>query len=355
MSAVIPVYNEEHNLEPLYQELKSVLVEQGLSYEIIFVDDGSTDGSFQVLRGLNERDPRVKVIQFRRNFGQTAAFSAGFNFAHGEIIVTLDADGQNDPADIPRLLAKLNEGDYDFVNGWRVDRKESLLRRAVSKSANLIISRSSRITIHDRGCSLKAFRRDLVENMRLYGQLHRFLPEIASVVGARVAEIPVKDRARRSGVSKYGSLSRTPRVILDLVTVVFLLQLLHQPNAVLRLYRPGQHRSGRVDRRLVGGNQDLLRPGRGLGGFPRLPDRQPPAAALCRAAGPGGGAVFHDGPAGGDDHAHLLRGPEQADLFYPARVGVKCYEQSVLNDMAGLGRSAWAGEGEMERADHRRR
>ncbi len=229
VSAVIPVYNEEHNLEPLYQELKSVLVEQGLSYEIIFVDDGSTDGSFQVLRGLNEGDPRVKVIQFRRNFGQTAAFSAGFNFARGEIIVTLDADGQNDPADIPRLLAKLNEGDYDFVNGWRVDRKESLLRRAVSKSANLIISRSSRITIHDRGCSLKAFRRDLVENMRLYGQLHRFLPEIASVVGARVAEIPVKDRARRSGVSKYGSLSRTPRVILDLVTVVFLLSYFTSP------------------------------------------------------------------------------------------------------------------------------
>ena len=229
VSAVIPVYNEESNLEPLYRELVPVLRGEGLSYEIVFVDDGSADGSYRVLQELHRQDPRVKVIQFRRNFGQTAAFSAGFNHARGEIIVTLDADGQNDPADIPLLLAKLNEGDYDFVNGWRVDRKESLLRRVVSRTANLIISRSSRITIHDRGCSLKAFRRDLVENMRLYGQLHRFLPEIASVVGARVAEVPVQDRARRSGKSKYGSLSRTPRVILDLVTVVFLISYFTSP------------------------------------------------------------------------------------------------------------------------------
>ncbi|MCK5428458.1 MAG: glycosyltransferase family 2 protein [Anaerolineales bacterium] len=229
LSVVIPVFNEEQNLKPLYQELMTVLEELGLSYEIIFIDDGSQDTSYQVLKELHAEDKRVKVIQFRRNFGQTASFAAGFDFAQGELIVTLDADGQNDPADIPKLLRKLRDGDYDLVNGWRVDRKEPFVRRFVSRTANSLINRSTQITIHDRGCSLKLFKRDLVKHLRLYGQLHRFLPELASTVGAHVSEVPVNDRARAHGQSKYGSLSRTPRVMLDLVTIIYFLSFFTNP------------------------------------------------------------------------------------------------------------------------------
>jgi glycosyltransferase involved in cell wall biosynthesis len=229
ISAVIPVYNEEKNLRPLYEELTGVFQQLGRSYEIIFVDDGSKDGSFTVLAELHKTDPHVRAIQFRRNFGQTAGFSAGFDYAKGELVVTLDADGQNDPADIPRLLEKMQEGDYDIVTGWRTSRKESLSRRLVSKTANLIISRSTNISIHDRGCSLKIFKSEVSKSMRLYGQLHRFLPEMASVVGVSVAEVPVNDRARKHGKSKYGALTRTPRVILDLVTVFFLLTFFGSP------------------------------------------------------------------------------------------------------------------------------
>jgi glycosyltransferase involved in cell wall biosynthesis len=229
ISIVIPVLNEEQNLYPLYEQLNIVLRDLGLRYEIIFVDDGSSDGSYGVLQELHAADDCVKVIRFRRNFGQTAAFTAGFDYARGDLVVTLDADGQNDPADIPRLLDKLNEGDYDIVTGWRVNRQESFTRRLVSKVANMIISRTTRIPIHDRGCSLKIFKAELVKNMRLYGQLHRFLPELASTIGVRVAEVPVNDRDRKFGQSKYGALSRTPRVILDLVTVSFLLSFFASP------------------------------------------------------------------------------------------------------------------------------
>jgi glycosyltransferase involved in cell wall biosynthesis len=229
LSVVIPVFNEEQNLKPLYQELKTVLKELGLSYEIIFIDDGSQDASYQVLNELHAEDKQVKVIQFRRNFGQTASFAAGFDYAQGDLIVTLDADGQNDPADIPKLLSKLRDGDYDLVNGWRVDRQEPFIRRFVSRTANTLINRSTQITIHDRGCSLKLFKRDLVKHLRLYGQLHRFLPELASVVGAHVTEVPVNDRARAHGQSKYGSLSRTPRVMLDLFTIIYFLSFFTNP------------------------------------------------------------------------------------------------------------------------------
>ncbi len=229
LSVVIPVYNEEQNLEPLYQELKAVLDGLSLSYEIIFIDDGSQDTSYQILKAFHAQDKLVKVIQFRRNFGQTASFAAGFDFAQGDLIVTLDADGQNDPADIPKLLGKLRDGDYDLVNGWRVDRQEPFLRRFVSRTANALINRSTQITIHDRGCSLKIFKRDLVKHLRLYGQLHRFLPELASAVGAYVTEVPVNDRARLHGQSKYGSLSRTPRVMLDLVTIIYFLSFFTNP------------------------------------------------------------------------------------------------------------------------------
>ena len=223
ISVIVPVFNEVDNLTILYNELVAVLSALKLNYEIIFVDDGSQDNSFKVLADIKAKDTHVIVIQFRRNFGQTAAFAAGFDYAHGDLIVTIDADGQNNPQDIPRLLEKMNEEDCDLVIGWRMNRQEPFIRRLLSNAANLIISRSTHVFIHDRGCSLKLFKRDLVKHIRLYGQLHRYLPELASMVGALVAEIPTVDRKRRSGKSKYGSISRTPRVVLDLLTVFFFL------------------------------------------------------------------------------------------------------------------------------------
>jgi len=229
ISVVIPVFNEEGNLQPVYLEIKQALDQNAPNYEIIFVDDGSTDGSLGVLRDIHEKDARVKIIQFRKNFGQTSAFSAGIDYASGEYIITIDADGQNNPQDIPRLLAEIVEGDYDFVTGWRTNRKESFIRRLFSKTANLIISRSTKVIVHDRGCSLKCMRSELAKSLHLYGQLHRFLPELASAVGANVSEIPVVDRKRITGKSKYGAITRTPRVILDLVTVIFLLTFFTSP------------------------------------------------------------------------------------------------------------------------------
>jgi len=229
ISIIVPVYNEENNLSPLYSELTDVLHKLDIAYEIIFVDDGSTDNSFNILSTIHAANKAIKVIQFRRNFGQTAAFAAGFDAAQGDLILTLDADGQNDPNDIPKLLKSMQEGDYDFVTGWRINRKESLLRRLISKSANFVISRSTKVVIHDRGCSLKLFKREIVKNIRLYGQLHRFLPELASAIGVKIAEVPVNDRTRLSGKSKYGSITRTPRVVLDLITVSYLLTFFTSP------------------------------------------------------------------------------------------------------------------------------
>jgi glycosyltransferase involved in cell wall biosynthesis len=230
LSVVLPVYNESDSLPNLIPELTGVLRQLNRSYEIIAVDDGSSDDTVTVLRRLQEEERHLRIVQFRRNFGQTAAFAAGFDYAQGETIITLDADGQNDPADIPRLLETLEEGEYDLVNGWRQNRKEPFLTRKLpSMMANWLIASASDIHLHDRGCSLKVMRRDLVKQMHLYGELHRFLPEIASLVGVRVTEVPVNDRPRRAGRSKYGALSRTPRVILDLLTVSFLLSYSNRP------------------------------------------------------------------------------------------------------------------------------
>jgi glycosyltransferase involved in cell wall biosynthesis len=229
LSVIIPVYNEQSNLKSLYTELKEVLGKMEISYEIIFIDDGSTDNSFQELSNIHAGDESVTVIQFRRNFGQTAAFAAGFDAAQGELILTLDGDGQNDPNDIPKLLESMRDGNYDFVIGWRINRKEVLIRRILSKVANKIISHSTQVEIHDRGCSLKLLKREIAKNIRLYGQLHRFLPELASTIGVRIAEIPVNDRMRKSGKSKYGSITRTPRVVLDLITVSYLLTFFTSP------------------------------------------------------------------------------------------------------------------------------
>jgi len=230
LSVVLPVYNEAGALPSLVPELTAALQQMDCSYEIIAIDDGSSDDSVAVLRRLQADEPHLRIIQFRRNFGQTAAFNAGFDHARGKIVVTMDADGQQDPADIPRLVEVMEEGDYDLVNGWRQNRKEPFLtRRLPSKIANWLITNASDVHLHDRGCSLKALRRDLVKQMHLYGELHRFIPEIASLIGVRVTEVPVSDRPRKAGRSKYGALSRTPRVILDLFTVSFLLSYSNRP------------------------------------------------------------------------------------------------------------------------------
>jgi glycosyltransferase involved in cell wall biosynthesis len=229
ISVVLPIHNEEENLRPLLSELRRVMDGLNEPYEIICVDDGSSDNSFAVLEQLHEQHGFVKVIRFRRNYGQSAAFSAGFDFASGDRIVTIDADGQNDPEDIPRLLVKLQEGNHDIVFGWRVQRREPLIRRLVSRAANGVIGSSSRIHIHDRGCSLKALRRETVADMRLYRGLHRFFPELVCAMGADVAEIPVNDRPRMSGQSNYQALGRTPQVLLDLITVLFMLGFFTRP------------------------------------------------------------------------------------------------------------------------------
>jgi glycosyltransferase involved in cell wall biosynthesis len=228
LSIVVPVYNEEESVRPLCEALHAVLSELDRSYEILIVDDGSTDASWERLVELAGVIPHLELIRLRRNFGQTAAMSAGFRAAKGDIVITMDADLQNDPADIPLLLEKIGEG-YDVVSGWRRDRKDPFInRRLPSMIANGFISRITGVVLHDYGCTLKAYRREIVENLSLYGDMHRFIPALASWVGARLMEVPVKHRAREFGTSKYG-ISRTLRVILDLMTVTFLLRYSAHP------------------------------------------------------------------------------------------------------------------------------
>ena len=221
LSIVVPVYDEEQNLVPLTDQLLATLTDLGRDFEIIFINDGSTDGSADVLDELAAGNDRIRVVHFKRNFGQTAAMMAGLDFASGDIIIPIDADLQNDPADIPRLLERLDQG-YDVVSGWRKDRKDDTLRRNLpSWIANRIISRISGVRLHDYGCTLKAYRRSIVEDIRLYGEMHRFLPVYASWSGARTTELPVNHHPRKAGRSKYG-LKRVIKVPLDLLVVKFL-------------------------------------------------------------------------------------------------------------------------------------
>lgn len=234
ISVVIPAYNEEENINYLYDELSGVLAALQQPYEIIFVDDGSSDKTLAVLRSIQQKDAEVGVIRFRRNFGQTAAISAGFDFASGDVIVTMDGDLQNDPHDIPRFIEKIEEG-YDVVTGWRYDRKDAFInRRLPSIIANKIISWTTGVALHDYGCTLKAFRREVIKNIRLYGEMHRFIPAIASGMGISFTEIKVNHRPRQYGTSKYG-ISRTLRVVLDLITVKFLLSYATRPIQIFGL------------------------------------------------------------------------------------------------------------------------
>jgi glycosyltransferase involved in cell wall biosynthesis len=221
ISLVVPVYNERDNLAALFEEIQSALAPSGRSFEVIAVDDGSTDGSPDILRQLVRQYDFLKVVFFRKNCGQTAAFDAGFRHISGQIVVTLDSDRQNDPHDILRLIGKLDEG-YDYVAGWRRRRKDPfLLRRLPSLTANWVIRRVTGTKIHDLGCSLKVFRREITDELRLYGEMHRFIGPLAEAIGARVAEVEVNHRSRVAGVSKYG-LARTFKVLLDTLTVWFL-------------------------------------------------------------------------------------------------------------------------------------
>ena len=234
LSVVIPLLNEEENIPYLYDELNEVMASIDADYELIFIDDGSTDKSPQLLKELHDKDDHVVVVHFRKNFGQTAAMAAGFDYAHGDVIITMDADLQNDPHDIPLLLKKINEGN-DVVTGWRYDRKDAFInRRLPSIIANKIISKTTGVNLHDYGCTLKAFRKEVIKNVKLYGEMHRFIPAIASGMGIDFTEVKVNHRPRRFGSSKYG-ISRTIRVVLDLLTVKFLLSYATRPIQVFGL------------------------------------------------------------------------------------------------------------------------
>jgi glycosyltransferase involved in cell wall biosynthesis len=228
ISVVIPIYNERENLPHLYRQLTDVLDEFGRTFELLFVDDGSQDGSRELLREMAAKDARVKVVFFRRNYGQTAAMQAGIQTAAGDVIVTLDGDLQNDPHDIPMMVSKLDEG-FDLVHGWRKNRQDAWASRKLpSRIANWLISTSTRFPIHDLGCTLKAIRREIAQELELYGEMHRFIPILAHQRGARCVEVVTRHHARRFGTSKYG-ISRTLRVILDLITVKYLLDYFASP------------------------------------------------------------------------------------------------------------------------------
>ncbi len=234
LSVVIPVYNEKDSIVQLYSMLDSVLPKMDIPYEVVLIDDGSTDGTYDELVKIHDKNNAYKIISFRKNFGQTAAMSAGFHYSSGDVIVTLDADLQNDPKDIPAVINKLDQG-YDIVSGWRKARKDrAFSRRFPSVVANRIISGLSGVHLHDYGCTLKAYRKEVLDNIELYGEMHRYIPAIASSMGVRVAEIPVTHHSRKYGKSKYG-ISRTIRVILDIITIKFLLSYSSRPIQIFGL------------------------------------------------------------------------------------------------------------------------
>ncbi len=303
ISVVIPVFNEAGNVLPLYSEIKSALAELGRTWEVIFIDDGSTDGTYSLLKQLHEQGETLRIIRLRRNFGQTAAMAAGFDYARGEIIVALDGDLQNDPADISRLIDKLDEG-YDVVSGWRANRQEGFwLRRLPSQVANWLISRTTGTHLHDYGCTLKAYRRELINELRLYGEMHRFIPALLGGNGARVAELPVHHHARRHGNSKYG-ISRTVRVVLDLLLVKFSLSFMTKPLQIFGLVGLSSFVPGLLICASLVIGADLLRP---------LASRSS-SLLVGYFAYRGRGAIRQHGYFGGNPNTHLSRVREQIDL-----------------------------------------
>ncbi|MCG9478780.1 MAG: glycosyltransferase family 2 protein [Actinomycetia bacterium] len=234
VSVIIPIFNEEKNIESLHQRLEKVLDDTGLSYEVLFIDDGSQDGSWDEMLKVHQANNRFKIIKFRRNFGQTPAMSAGFDYSKGEIVVTLDADLQNEPEDIPKLVEEMNKG-YDVVSGWRKDRKENYLtRRFPSMIANRLISFLTGVRLHDFGCTLKAYRKEVVKNTKVYGEMHRYIPALASWMGINVSEVVVNHNPRKHGKSKYG-LNRIFKVFLDIITLKFLLSFSTKPIQIFGL------------------------------------------------------------------------------------------------------------------------
>jgi len=233
LSVVVPIYNERESIGKLYEKLEKILPGLNLKYEVLLIDDGSMDDTYSQLLKIHRKNKLFKIIRFRKNFGQTAAMNAGFDYANGKVIITLDADLQNDPRDIPVLLGKLNEG-YDIVSGWRKNRKDKAIRRFPSTVANKIISKLTGVHLHDYGCTLKAYRKEVIDNINLYGEMHRYIPAIASWMGVRVAEVPVIHHGRKYGKSKYG-ISRTIKVILDIITLKFLLSYSQSPIQVFGL------------------------------------------------------------------------------------------------------------------------
>lgn len=234
LSVIAPVYNEEESLPHFVREVTEAIGPLGISYEIILIDDGSKDRSLAVMTELASRVPELVVVSFRRNFGQTAALQAGLDYSRGQRVVLMDADLQNDPADIPRMLQKIDEG-FDLVAGWRKDRKDAFInRRLPSMIANRLISTTTKVSLHDYGCTLKAMTREVAKELRLYGEMHRFIPAVANWVGVRIVELPVNHRARKFGTTKYG-IGRTIRVVLDLITVRFMQTYLVRPMQVFGL------------------------------------------------------------------------------------------------------------------------
>lgn len=303
LSIVVPIYNEEENIRDLHRQVTTALAGSGIDYELVLVDDGSSDRSFALLREAAAEDGRVKVIRFRRNFGQTAAMAAGFDAASGRVVVPMDGDLQNDPADIPKLLARIDEG-FDVVSGWRRDRKDAFLNRTLpSILANRFISGMTGIRLHDYGCTLKAYRREVLEGINLYGEMHRFVPALVSQVGAKVTEIPVGHRPRLHGRSKYG-ISRTMRVILDLMTVKFLLSYSTRP---IQLFgRLGVYTL--MASFLSGGATIYMKLFQGMS-MNRNPLLLLTALLLFM-----GVQVHRAGSPGGAERPHLLRGPGETDL-----------------------------------------
>ncbi|GBD03368.1 Dodecaprenyl-phosphate galacturonate synthase [bacterium HR19] len=229
ISIVLPVYNERDNLENLHNEIQKAISSLPYDFEIIYVDDGSNDGSFDILQKIAQKDKRVKIIRFKRNFGQTSAIKAGFDFSRGEIIITMDSDGQNDPADIPKILEKLFAENLDIVSGWRKERKDNIVRVIPSKFANLIISFVSGVKLHDYGCTLKAYRREIVKNLELFGDMHRFIPAFAGWFGAKVGEVVVNHRPRTKGKSKYKVIPRVFRTFIDIFFLKFFMSFQTKP------------------------------------------------------------------------------------------------------------------------------